>query len=67
MKKDIWKVGLVSGYSEEFERLCKEQNIFYKSYPEPLKNIYRVECPKDELLDMGWCIATIEEMPVMDA
>lgn len=63
MGKEIWKVKTVLGHEQLFEDLCKENNINIKPYPKPFEGLYRAECPKDKLLDIGYCIATLEEMP----
>jgi len=65
MNKKIWKVKTVIGHERLFEQLCKENNIFYRPYSKPIEGFYRVECPKDKLLDIGYCIATLEEMPMI--
>ena len=65
MKKDVWKVRTILGHEMLFEQLCEKGNIYCKSYPKPIEGVYRVECPKDKLLDIGYCIATIEEMPII--
>jgi hypothetical protein len=63
LKKDVWKVKTIIGHERLFEQLCVENNIIFKPYPKPHEGLYRVECPKDKLLDIGYCIATIEKMP----
>lgn len=63
MNKIIWKVKVITAQESLFEQFCKENNICYKPYPKPIVNTYRVECEKDRLLDIGYCIATLEEMP----
>jgi hypothetical protein len=63
--EDIWKVKIITGHERLFEQLCKENNIFFKPYPKPIEGVYRTECQKDKLLDIGYCIATLEEMPIV--
>lgn len=63
--KKVWKVKISMGHEKLFEQLCEERNIFYKPYPKPIEGVYRVECIKWKLLDIGYCIATLEEMPIV--
>lgn len=63
MKNNIWKVQVIKGAEKLFEQLCEKNNIKYRSYPKPFKSIYRAECEKEKLLNIGYCIFTLEEMP----
>lgn len=63
MKNNIWKVQVIKDAENLFEELCKEQNIKYTKYPKPFEGIYKAECKKEKLLDIGYCIFTLEEMP----
>lgn|GEM_PF-4726813 len=65
MAKDVWKVRVITGHERLFEQLCEDGNIYYKPYPKPIEGVYRAECPKDKLLDIGYCIATLEEIPIV--
>ena len=65
MEKKVWKVKVNLGYEQLFEKLCKENNIFCKPYPKPIESIYRAECTRNDLLNMGHCITSIEEMPIV--
>ncbi|APH19824.1 hypothetical protein [Clostridium botulinum] len=63
MKNNTWKVTVIQGAENLFEQLCEENNIKYSPYPKPFENIYSVECEKEKLEHIGYCIFTLEEMP----
>ncbi|PIH04122.1 hypothetical protein CS538_10375 [Clostridium combesii] len=63
MKNNIWKVTVIKGAENLFEQLCEENNIKYRPYPKPFECIYEAECEKEKLLEIGYCIFTLEEMP----
>lgn len=65
MEKEVWKVKTIWGFEAVFEDYCKENNIYFKPYPKPHEGLYRVECTKDKMLDIGYCIATLETMPII--
>ncbi|WP_072585060.1 hypothetical protein [Clostridium sporogenes] len=56
MKNNIWKATVIKGAENLFEQLCEKNNIKYRPYPKPFECIYEVECEKEKLLEIGYCI-----------
>lgn len=68
MKKDILKVVVKDGCEQDFEKYCKENGIFYRSYPlEILKTRYRAECKTEQLKGAENLIISIKDMPTLSA
>lgn len=66
MKKDILKVIVKEGHEQDFEKYCKENNIFCRAYPlEILKTRYRAECKQEQLKGAEKFIISIEDMPTL--
>lgn len=62
----ILKVIVKDGCEQDFEKYCKENNIFCKVYPiEILKTRYRAECTFEQLKNAEMFIISIEHMPMM--
>lgn len=58
-----FKIKIKSSQKEKFEQYCYEHDIFYKHYPEPFTELYRVECNRESLQDINHCIEKVENMP----
>lgn len=65
MKADILKIKVKKGYNQIFKQYCKENKIYYKSYPEPIINTYMAECSRDKLFSIYCYISTIENIPMV--
>ena len=65
MNKDVWKVNTIPGNEVPFEKLCEANGIYYKPYPKPIKDTYRVECPKEKMVFVLRYIKSYEVMPVV--
>lgn len=60
-----FKVKVKENMATEFEQYLNDNQIKYRAYPKPIENTYAVKCNLQEIVDIGYCINSLEDMPVV--
>lgn len=64
-KMEKLKIKILSYYEKEFISFLDERKITYSKYPNPILFTFSVSSTREDLFDIGYAIATIENSPIV--
>jgi ribosomal protein S2 len=61
-----FKIKVKKDHIEAFENYLRKRKIQYRKYPEVIERTYSVICQLQEIVDAGYCIDSLEDMPKVE-